>query len=44
VDTDPLGSTFSVRNAAAAAPGAAKEWAAGYNGSGPGQLLVLSYR
>jgi hypothetical protein len=42
-DTDPTGSTFSVLYAAAAAPGAAQEWAAGFDGSsGPDQALVLS--
>jgi hypothetical protein len=42
-DTDPLGSTYHVLYAAAAAPGAAQEWAAGFEGSGPNQALVLSY-
>ena len=42
-DADPTGSTFSVLYAAAAAPGATQEWAAGFIGSGPNQPLVLSY-
>ena len=42
-DTDPMGSTFNVLYAAATAPGAAQEWAAGFDGSGPDQALVLSY-
>ena len=43
-DTDPLGSTFHVLYAAAAAPGAAQEWAAGFYGNGgPDQALVLSH-
>jgi hypothetical protein len=42
-DADPTGSTFGVLYAAAAAPGAAQEWAAGFTGSGPDQPLVLSY-
>jgi hypothetical protein len=42
-DADPMGSTFSVLYAAATAPGAAQEWAAGFDGSGPDQALVLSY-
>jgi hypothetical protein len=42
-DTDPTGSTFSVLYAAAAVPGAAQEWAAGFDGSGPDQALVLSH-
>jgi hypothetical protein len=41
-DTDPLGSTFHELLAAAAAPGAAQEWAAGFDGP-PDQALVLSY-
>ena len=42
-DTVPTGATPEVPLAAAAAPGAAQEWAAGYDGSGPDQALVLSY-
>jgi hypothetical protein len=42
-DTDAMGSTFSVLYAAAAAPGAAQEWAAGFDGGGPDQALVLSH-
>ena len=42
-DTDPLGSAFHVLYAAATAPGAAQEWAAGFYGSGPDQALVLSH-
>jgi hypothetical protein len=42
-DTDPTGSTFSALYAAATAPGAAQEWAAGFAGSGPDQALVLSH-
>jgi hypothetical protein len=44
-DTDPLGSAFSVLYAAAAAPGAAQEWAAGFDtgSSGTDQALILRY-
>ena len=42
-DTDPTGSTFSELYAAAAVPGAAQEWAAGFVNSGPNQALVLSH-
>ena len=42
-DTDPTGNTFSVLYAAAAVPGAAQEWAAGFDSSGPDQALVLSH-
>jgi hypothetical protein len=42
-DTDPTGSTFSELYAAAAVPGAAQEWAAGFDNSGPNQALVLSH-
>ena len=42
-DTDPTGSAFSVLYAAAAVPGAAQEWAAGFDSSGPDQALVLSH-
>lgn len=42
-DTAPTGGTLSVLYAAAAVPGAAQEWAAGFDNNGPDQALVLSY-